>query len=139
MQKLNNTFYAAGQILPEQVGNIAAQGFDIIINNRPDGEEPGQPSAQDIAVAAGAAGIDYVHIPVGAGGLSHEDLALFNARTADKQKALGFCKSGFRSVMVRAMALAQSGEDVATLVAEAGSAGYDISAQQQMLQSLKNG
>ena len=37
----NTVFY--GQIEPQQVAQIQAQGFKTIINNRPDGEEPNQP------------------------------------------------------------------------------------------------
>ena len=41
-----------GQITPDQVPMIAENGFKTIINNRPDGEEPNQPTNADIAAAA---------------------------------------------------------------------------------------
>ena len=35
----------ASQITPADVARIAAEGYTTILNNRPDGEEPGQPRA----------------------------------------------------------------------------------------------
>ncbi len=139
MHQLTDSFFASGQIRPEDMTTLAGNGFDLVINNRPDNEEPGQPSHEEVAAAAQAAGLSYLYIPVGAAGLSKEDLEAFCASIAGKDKVIGFCKSGFRSVMIRAMALAQSGEDVDGLVLEASNAGFDISAQKTLLLSLKNG
>ena len=44
-----------GQITPDQVPMIAENG--TIINNRPDGEEPGQPTSADIEAAAQQSGL----------------------------------------------------------------------------------
>lgn len=41
-----------GQITPDQVPMIAENGFKTIINNRPDGEEPNQPTSAEIEAAA---------------------------------------------------------------------------------------
>ena len=40
-----------GQITPEQIPQFAEQGFKTIINNRPDGEEPNQPTSAELAAA----------------------------------------------------------------------------------------
>src|SRR4030095_6323279 len=53
----------AGQISTADFPAIAAAGVSTIVNNRPDGEEPGQPAGAEIEAAARAAGIDYRHIP----------------------------------------------------------------------------
>ena len=52
----------AGQITPEQVKEVAAQGFKTIINNRPDGEAPDQPTSAEIEAAAKEAGLAYTEI-----------------------------------------------------------------------------
>ena len=44
--------FVAGQIRPEDVAEAAAQGVTLIVNNRPDHEEPGQPLAEEIRQAA---------------------------------------------------------------------------------------
>jgi uncharacterized protein (TIGR01244 family) len=46
IRPLNDRFAVAPQIAPEDVPAIAAAGYVAIVNNRPDDEEPGQPSGQ---------------------------------------------------------------------------------------------
>ena len=38
--KLTDTVAVAGQISPSHVVSIASQGFQVLVNNRPDGAEP---------------------------------------------------------------------------------------------------
>lgn len=88
----------AGQITPEQVQEIADQGFKTIINNRPDGEAPDQPTSADIEAAAKAAGLAYKEISFAGSelNLQHvEDFAdYFNHA---EQPVLMFCRTGNRS------------------------------------------
>ena len=49
--KLSDNVAVSGQIQPEDVAAIADAGYKVLINNRPDGEEPGQPANADIAAA----------------------------------------------------------------------------------------
>lgn len=51
-----------GQITPDQVPMIAESGFKTIINNRPDGEEPNQPTSAEIEAAAKKAGLAYKEV-----------------------------------------------------------------------------
>ena len=48
---LNESIWVAGQIAPADIGAIAATGITGIVNNRPDGEEPGQPTGGEIETA----------------------------------------------------------------------------------------
>ena len=64
----------AGQISPEQMVQVAEQGFKSVINNRPDMEGgPEQPTSAQIEEAARTAGLDYVFQPVIAGQLTEVD------------------------------------------------------------------
>ncbi len=56
--QLDEHLAVAGQILPEHVADIVAAGFKVLISNRPDGEEAGQPAQAEIAAAAEAAGLE---------------------------------------------------------------------------------
>ena len=47
----------APQISLEEVNDAAQQGFTRIINNRPDGEDVGQPTGAEIEAAAKALGV----------------------------------------------------------------------------------
>ena len=55
--KLTETLAVSGQISAELVADIAAAGYKVLLNNRPDGEEGGQPSSAEIAEAAVAAAV----------------------------------------------------------------------------------
>ncbi|WP_201545015.1 TIGR01244 family sulfur transferase [Psychrobacter sp. H7-1] len=84
----------SGQITPEQVQQIADQGFKTIINNRPDGEAVDQPTSAEIE----AAGVAYKEISFAGNELNMqhvEDFAdYFNQA---EQPILMFCRTGNRS------------------------------------------
>ena len=124
MKQLDSSVSVSGQIRPEEVAGL---GVAMIVNNRPDGEEPGQPSSEEIAAAAAAAGIAYRHIPV-AGGFSLPQVAqMADALAAAPGPVLAFCKSGTRSTFLWALARSRLGDDAEVLVARAAEAGYDLS------------
>ncbi len=137
---LAKDFYVAPQITPSDVADAAAEGFTLIVNNRPDGEGPGQPAGADIERAALAAGLAYVHIPVDGRGLSQDHIsALKSAIKASGKKTLAFCRSGTRSAIVRSYMKAADGGDADAIIAEAAAAGYDISGHRPALEALKAG
>jgi uncharacterized protein (TIGR01244 family) len=118
----STTCVAAGPIAPD---DVAALPVSLIVNNRPDGEEEGQPRSADIEAAARAAGIAYRHIPVG--GFSEAQIeAMQAALTEADGPVLAFCRSGTRSTYLWALARARMGEAAAELVAQAAAAGYDL-------------
>ena len=120
-----NTF-VAGQIAPHNLPEIAGAGVATIVNNRPDHEEPGQPTTAEIRAAAEAAGLDYRDIPV-AGAISDTQIeAMAQALEAVDGKLLAFCRSGTRSTYLWALARASRGADAETLVRQAAAAGYDL-------------
>lgn len=125
---LDERTLAAGQIEAADIADAAAQGVTLIVNNRPDHEEPGQPTSVQIEDAARAAGLDYRHIPV-AGGFSQAQVeAMAEAMEGADGKTLAFCKSGTRSTYLWALARASRGQDGETLIAQAAEAGYDLGA-----------
>jgi uncharacterized protein (TIGR01244 family) len=126
MIPLDEQVLVAGQIAPGDLAALAALGVTMVINNRPDGEEPGQPSAEAVARAAEAAGLAYRHIPV-AGGFSEAQVeAMATALREAEGKVLAFCRSGTRSTYLWALARASRGAPAAELVETAAAAGYDL-------------
>ena len=125
-RQLDDHMLVSGQIAPEDVAEAAAQGVTMIVNNRPDGEIPGQPTSAQIEAAAAAAGLGYRHIPV-AGGFSPAQVQeMADALAAADGKVLAFCGSGRRSSYIWALARAQAGDDPEEIVGKAAAAGYDL-------------
>ena len=69
-RKLTDRILVSPQITLDQVADAKAQGVTIIVNNRPDDEEPGQVNGAAIEAAAKAAGIAYFAVPVAHGGFA---------------------------------------------------------------------
>ncbi|MEQ1929189.1 MAG: TIGR01244 family sulfur transferase [Parvularculaceae bacterium] len=130
-------FFVSPQIAPADVAAAKARGVTLIVNNRPEGEEPGQPKGADIAEAASRAGLAYVAIPVGPTGVSEAHLdALDEALKANQGAVLAFCKSGTRSTIVRAFAQARAGRSPRQLIEEAAAAGFNITGAASKLETL---
>lgn len=137
IRPLNDRFAVAPQIAPEDLPAIAAAGYVAIINNRPDGEEPGQPDGAAIRAAAAAVGLAYTELPVTQAGFAHPQLdALRTALTAADGPVLAYCRSGTRSCNLWALVAAREGRNPALLVAQADAAGYDLSTIRPMLDTL---
>jgi uncharacterized protein (TIGR01244 family) len=123
---LSATVWASPQLAPETLVDLAAAGIRQIISNRPDGEDPGQPTAAEMETAARTAGLSFVWIPVsGMPGPSQTEAV--SGALADGLPTVMFCRSGTRSAMVWAMAERMRGADADDLRAAAASAGYDLS------------
>lgn len=89
-------FYA--QITPQHIHDIKAQGFATVINNRPDGEEPNQPTHEQIKQATLEAGLAYYFVPVVAGQMTQQDIETFAQIFNQAEKPVFmFCRSGNRS------------------------------------------
>lgn len=127
-RKIDDSISVAPQISVEDVTAAAAQGFRMVINNRPEQEEPGQTSGDEIREAARAAGLAYVAIPITHGGFSLNQVeAMRDALAKAGGPVLAYCRSGTRSTFVWALARGLEGDDAEALAAKAAAAGYDIS------------
>ncbi len=128
IRKVTDDFSVAPQIGVDDIATAADQGFALVINNRPDGEAPDQPTSAQMAAAAQAAGVEYVHIPV-RGGPTLEQVEAVEAAIAEARgPVLAFCRSGTRSIVTWSLGQARTGaRDRAELVQLGEQAGYDLS------------
>jgi len=110
----------------KDMAEAAARGVTLAINNRPDHEETGQWNSTDLEEAARAAGLDYVHIPVGTEFTADKVSALGDALAGAEGRVLVFCKSGTRSAYLWALARAREGAVPEALAANAARAGYNL-------------
>lgn len=109
-RRLDHQLLVCGQIAVEDVAGLRAQGVAMLVNNRPDGEEPGQPAAGDIEAAATRAGIAYRYVPI-IRGIGPGDVEAMRSALdeAGEGKVLAFCRSGNRSALVAALARREQG------------------------------
>lgn len=128
IKQVSPSFWVSPQIACDDIAKLQREGFATIICNRPDGEEAGQPAAQDIAAEAAAAGIAFHHIPVAGGAFPPDAVAAFAAaRRTATGPTLAFCRTGTRSITLDALANVD-GLDAETVIGRAARAGYDLSA-----------
>jgi uncharacterized protein (TIGR01244 family) len=124
IRQLDDKVMVSGQVAPHEVAGLAEQGITVLVNNRPDGEEPGQPFAGDIEAAAEAAGIAYRFVPIMRGiGPADVESMQEALREAEGGKLLAFCRSGTRSALSLALAKREEGasaEDVQRCLTDAG-------------------
>ena len=109
MRQLDDKVLISGQIQPEDVRALRDEGITLIVNNRPDGEDEGQPLGADIEEAASAVGIDYRSIPIIRGIGPADASAMQEAIKSARGKVLAFCGSGTRSSLAWALANSDDG------------------------------
>jgi uncharacterized protein (TIGR01244 family) len=124
IRQLDDRTWVSGQIAPHEVARLAEQGVTVLVNNRPDGEEAGQPLASEIEDAAAQAGIAYRFVPIlrGIGPADVEEMQRA-LQEAEGGKLLAFCRSGTRSAYAVSLAKREGGasaEDVHQSLTQAG-------------------
>lgn len=122
VDQIDDWLSAAPQIRAADVADLAAAGFRAIICNRPDGEDPDQPTGGEIAVAT-AAGLAFRYLPIVSGKVGDEDAAASAAALAAlPAPALAHCRPGTRSAT-----LAEAGSrPLPEILRRTKAAGYDM-------------
>ena len=126
-RRVTDQLSVAPQIQLSDLATAAAQGFKLVINNRPDGEDPSQPSSAEVEAAARAAGLDYAHIPVRGSPTPDQVEAERAVLETYAGPVLAFCRSGTRSIVTWSLGEAQAGDRTPEeLVRLGAAAGYDL-------------
>ncbi|MCI3134615.1 TIGR01244 family sulfur transferase [Phenylobacterium aquaticum] len=127
-RRVTDQLSVSPQIALSDLARAAARGFKLVINNRPDGEEPGQPTSAEMEAAAKAAGLAYAHIPV-RGGPTPDQVEAERLLLEDAPgPVLAFCRSGTRSIVTWSIGQAQAGTRTREELVGLGEiAGYDLS------------
>ena len=136
-RQLSDTIFASPQITLADIEAAKEAGISMIVNNRPDGEDPSAPQGEEIGAAAEAAGLGYVAIPIGHSGFSEPQIVeMISAMEEAGGPILAYCRSGTRSTLLWALAQAKSGEEPEAIARAALAAGYDVSPIRPMLDML---
>lgn len=131
----------APQISEDDIAEAARLGYRTIINNRPDGEEPGQLTAARAAEVAALHGLDYRHIPVNAQTMGPAVWRDFATALRDApHPVLAHCRSGTRSTHLWAFQAAEGDALSLDEIVEHGArAGYDLEPLRPMLERVRRG
>jgi len=126
IRKLDDKTWVSGQVAPHEVAELAASGVTMLVNNRPDGEDSGQPLAGDIEAAAEQAGIAYRFVPI-VRGIGPADVESMQEamREAGDGTMLAFCRSGTRSALACALAHRGQGASTDEVTEKLTQAGFD--------------
>lgn len=140
MKQLYKNLLVAGQINPSDFENLKKSGINTIINNRPDGEEPGQSTSEQARAAANEHNIDYHYLPMANGQPLPENIIEDFKKIVDNSdgSVLAHCRSGMRSSFIWALgAVAQGVVSVDEAIEAGQSAGIPLQNARAVLDSVK--
>ena len=123
--KLTDNLLVSAQISVADIDAAAAQGVKVVVCNRPDHEEAGQITMDEIAKAAQSHGMKLVRYPVNPATFPGDDLAaLGKIFDGSEGKVLAYCRTGTRSTNL--WVLSRPAEERASAIETAQKAGYDL-------------
>ncbi len=133
LAEVSETFAVSPQIEPGDVPRLAEAGYRTVICNRPDGEEPGQPTVASVRTVAEASGIAFHHLPVSGGEFPAATIRSFaKIREEADGKVLAFCRTGTRSITLDALANIEN-MTADERIERARRAGYDLAGLREQL------
>ena len=135
--ELSPQYFVSPQIEASDMAALKAQGFDVIINNRPDGESDDQPSSEEIQSAAEQAGLRYVNNPVDLKQLSNKEVVVQKTLVESGQKVFAYCRTGTRSSVLWVLAKQEDEMSFVSLVAEVMKKGFDLGRCLPAMEPLK--
>ncbi len=104
MRQVTDKLWISAQPTSGDLEKARAMGIAMIVNNRPDGEDFGQPTAAAQKEVAARMGMSYAHIPVTPGGIDRVQVRAFQEALANAPgPVLAHCRSGMRSAMLWAV------------------------------------
>lgn len=100
IEMLNDLVSVSDQLSPDDLPQLKAQGVEILVCNRPDGEVAGQPTFDEIATRARASGMQAVNIAFSGNAMSPAQVAEYARLLAQNKRLHAYCRSGNRSTLI---------------------------------------
>lgn len=139
--RLTDKLYISPQPNRNDAAEAAKLGITGVICNRPDQEEPDQPTFTEVSSWFAESGIrNLTHQPVVGPQITESDAEAF-AQTLSSHDGpvLAYCRTGTRCSLLWAMHQAAQGKDAAALIAEVKEkTGLDLGNFEAKLQAAKN-
>lgn len=137
IEKIADYLYVSKQLNERFVKRAATYDIKTVICNRPDGEEPNQPSFEQVKTWLNAQGIEnVVYLPVTMNSINDEVLAEFqNTIAKSPAPILAYCRTGTRSALMWALNQTKRGVEVNSLIKAAELANIDLEPLRDKLQA----
>ena len=124
--QLTESLSVAAQITQQDIPNLAAQDFTVVVCNRPDGEVPGQATMDEIEAACNAEDLLFLRYPVDAMNFPGPDIEGLGVLFDDPgQSVLAYCRTGTRCANLWVTSL--TGDAQAAAMQTARDIGFDLS------------
>ncbi|WP_424933355.1 TIGR01244 family sulfur transferase [Amaricoccus macauensis] len=95
--EITPSYSVSPQITVGDVATIAEKGFNSIMCNRPNGEDPGQTDVEEIRAEAERLGLTFAFVPVVSGSITPENVIEFKDELAKlPTPVFAYCRSGGR-------------------------------------------
>ena len=136
---ITENYHVSPHIAPEDAAAIKAAGYQRVICNRPDTENPPPWQADAMRAAMEAEGLDFNVLPITHQTLSPQ-LAIQQRALVDDAggRVLAYCASGTRCTIVWALGEAQLGNlSSDEIIAAAARGGYDLAGMRPTLEALR--
>ncbi len=132
---LDDGVAVAPQVVAADFAEIAKRGFRAVVNNRPDGEVPGQLPSAEAEAAARDHGLEFRYQPVSNPTVTNDDNVETFARLLDElpRPVLFYCRSGTRCTTLWAQASVER-LGVDRTLEMAAVAGYDLEVLREHLE-----
>ena len=134
MKEVTKNYFVSPQILASDVGLLKEQGFETIVCNRPDNEEPNQPDFESINKECSRLG--FYNYPLSPGDLNIERVLETKGLLEEGNKILAYCRTGTRCITLWACAEVAN-KEVKEILKISENAGYDLNHMEEILSSLK--
>ncbi len=136
IEKIADYLYVSKQLDERFAKRVPSYGIKTVICNRPDDEEPNQPSFETVKAWLHNAGVENViYMPVVMDGIDDAALAEFQETVAKSPAPiLAYCRSGTRSSMLWALNQVKRGVEVNSVIKAAELAGINLEPLRPRLQ-----
>ncbi|MCW4631561.1 MULTISPECIES: TIGR01244 family sulfur transferase [Marinomonas] len=125
--QLDELYFVAPQLTESDIALLKAQGFERVINNRPEAESDDQPSGDSLRAVAESLGMEYVSNPINLAALSQDQVDFQRHALLNEKKTLAFCRTGTRSSVLWVLLENSKGVDYSELVERVSGKGFDLS------------
>ena len=126
-RELDDKTLISAQVTKPDLEQARKLGVTLVVNNRGDGEDPGQPTSAEVERWVESANMAYSHIPVIKGiGPADVEAMVEAIDDAGDGRLLAYCRTGLRSAMLWALARRQLGTDRAEIERAAQRAGFSL-------------